>query len=262
MFRSTVIFVLAACGSDAPSAPVPVPLPLPAPVAAPPVAACDPALPSSCVGGQVCCVACCKPGEVARCVAPGSAGGCPLPDLSMDAAMLGASVTQDVFDADSTTCPDTLACLGGPGVRDIVRFTTASRNGGEAPFVAGKPSEHPEKFKFSECHDHYHSGELIQYRLKDKAGGVVAKGGKPGFCLMDDMDWGKTGKMPTFNCGDQGISPGWADLYGSPLDCQWVDVTGVPAGDYTLEVEINADRAIPESDYANNLTAVPVRVGR
>lgn len=266
MLRRFPVLLLVACATEAPAPPAVVAAPeAPAAApAAPPVAAgeCDPSGPATCGGGKVCCVPCCEPGAVAQCVAPGASGGCPLPDLTLDPDMLRASVTQDVFMADDKTCPETLACLKGTGVRDIVRFTTASRNAGEAPFIAGKPSEHPDKFVFSQCHDHYHSGELIQYRLLDGKQQVVATGGKPGFCLMDDMDWKASGKMPTFNCGNQGISPGWADLYGSPLDCQWVDVTGVPAGDYTLEVEINADRAIRESDYGNNISRAPVRVGR
>ena len=40
-------------------------------------------------------------------------------------------------------------------------------------------------------------------------------------------------------CSDQGIQAGWADVYGAHLDCQWIDVTDVPAGIYTLEIEVN-----------------------
>jgi hypothetical protein len=33
-------------------------------------------------------------------------------------------------------------------------------------------------------------------------------------------------------CGNQGITSGWADLYSKNLSGQWIDITGVPDGDY------------------------------
>ena len=45
------------------------------------------------------------------------------------------------------------------------------------------------------------------------------------------------------NCGD---------LYGSHLDCQWIDITDVPLGTYTLRLRVNPDYLVLESDYKNN----------
>jgi hypothetical protein len=66
---------------------------------------------------------------------------------------------------------------------------------------------------------------------------------------------------PRFHCNFQGIQRGWSDIYGAGLDCQWVDVTDVPPGDYMLRIEINPDRVIVEGDYGNNVATVPVRIG-
>lgn len=33
-----------------------------------------------------------------------------------------------------------------------------------------------------------------------------------------------------FDCAHQGLSEGWSDLYAKDLDCQWIDITDVPAG--------------------------------
>ena len=33
-----------------------------------------------------------------------------------------------------------------------------------------------------------------------------------------------------YDCSNQGIQKGWSDLYGNALDCQWLDITGVPSG--------------------------------
>jgi lysyl oxidase len=44
------------------------------------------------------------------------------------------------------------------------------------------------------------------------------------------------------------------------MDCQWLDITAVPAGSYVLEVTVNPDALITESSYANNVVRVPVVV--
>ena len=46
-----------------------------------------------------------------------------------------------------------------------------------------------------------------------------------------------------YGCGNMGISSGCGDIYDASLDCQWIDVTNVPAGDYTLVVRVNWDRS-------------------
>jgi hypothetical protein len=44
----------------------------------------------------------------------------------------------------------------------------------------------------------------------------------------------------------------------STLDCQWVDVTNVPAGNYFLEITVNPDQILLESNYGNNTSTIPV----
>ena len=46
------------------------------------------------------------------------------------------------------------------------------------------------------------------------------------------------------NCGD---------LYGRHLDCQWIDISDVPAGTYILRQTVNPDRLTAETDYKNNV---------
>ncbi|MEM6313639.1 MAG: lysyl oxidase family protein, partial [Planctomycetota bacterium] len=65
----------------------------------------------------------------------------------------------------------------------------------------------------------------------------------------------------SYGCGlRQGISVGRADIYSSGLDSQWIDVTGVPAGTYFLEVTLDAQNAILESDETNNTIQVEVTI--
>ena len=104
------------------------------------------------------------------------------------------------------------------------------------------------------CHSHYHSmEEFVHYDLVDETSGAkVAEGHKASFCLEDSLcdDF----FTPRYRCSLQlqGISVNCADLYGSHLDCQWIDITGVPVGQYLLQIKLNPKRLAIESDYKNN----------
>jgi hypothetical protein len=64
-----------------------------------------------------------------------------------------------------------------------------------------------------------------------------------------------------FDCDFQGLSSGWADIYQHILDGQWVDVTGVPEGDYRLSVTVNAEGKVVEvDDRWPDTVSVPVHV--
>ena len=56
------------------------------------------------------------------------------------------------------------------------------------------------------------------------------------------------------------LSPGWADIYGSGIPCQWIDVTSVPDGDYHLRVTVNAAGTLEEDDRAPNSVAIGVKI--
>jgi hypothetical protein len=47
------------------------------------------------------------------------------------------------------------------------------------------------------------------------------------------------GKSNGYNCTFQGISSGWGDWYYKQLTGQWIDITGIPEGDYIVRVRIN-----------------------
>ena len=130
------------------------------------------------------------------------------------------------------------------------------------------------QYVYSEDHDHWHYLGFDHYELR-KAGNykLFAPDQKTGFCLGDRYDTDTTSQLPgepaqafyTGYCGRthtellslvEGISVGYGDVYFANLEGQFVDVTGVPAGQYYLVHRVNADRKLAESDYANDAASL------
>jgi len=92
---------------------------------------------------------------------------------------------------------------------------------------------------------------------------LPAPGFKQAFCWVDFRR--VSGNRPAqFNdCNtNQGITAGWADVYVRGLDCQWVDIEGLPGGNYQLRVAVNETQLIQESDYTNNAVRLKVHIPR
>ena len=109
----------------------------------------------------------------------------------------------------------------------------------------------------------------------------VAEGHKASFCLEDNDCEGDADRQ--YDCdrtggGEQGISMGCADTYlytlgkqlklnnigniGLPSkllssdifsDCQWIDITDVPPGNYILRLHTNPGNQVAETDFYNNI---------
>jgi hypothetical protein len=220
---------------------------------------CDPAA-DACTDGTACCVPCCSPDAVAVCTERDELGACPLPDLSIDLERATAHLSVETVSVAEDSCMVAEACVGGSGERTLLRFDTTTPNLGSADLILGPPEATPEFFEWSECHQHYHYAGYAQYALKDASGATVGTGHKQAFCVRDSEPWtaDAEGEIPLYNCGFQGLSAGWADTYAWNLDCQWVDVTGLPAGDYTLVLEVNPTHAFPERSWEDNRVELPV----
>jgi hypothetical protein len=187
-----------------------------------------------------------------------------LPDIDMTlvATNIQDSTYTETRNFAEDDCALAEACVGAAGQRRLLRFDTITPNVGAADFIVGNPTDNPENFEYGACHMHQHFVGFANYRLLDGDGNVAATGHKQSFALIDlaqFLDDAGPGKYP-LNDGTQGITVGWADIYGAVLDCQWIDITGVAAGDYQLEIEINFDQLIVESDYANNLILIDVSI--
>ena len=183
----------------------------------------------------------------------------PLPDLTLLVPQMAASVmiTWEGFAADHCAVQE---CLEAPGMRRLLRFATGAANVGEADLVLGDPQPAAPEWEYDACHMHYHYLSFARYELVTTDQQVLAVGRKQSFCLRDDQQVTPGAPSAGYDCTYQGLSAGWADIYGASLDCQFIDITAVPAGDYLLRVELNPDGVIQEESLANNVALIPVTI--
>ena len=218
--------------------------------------------------------------------------GCP--DLTVDPAYL-ALVSSQIMTFPSTDCAvveDEVVA----GTRNMLLFYTFTPNLGPGDLVLGNPEDHPDWFDLVTCHGHPHLKDYAAFRLWKPMGyarwqalraatpGVCAdeifaahpdlltqlvSGTKHAFCVEDENPMKKTTSLmcpshgnqsPLFDCGFQGISVCWADVYFPGLSGQWIDITGVRDGEYVLENEVNDKHFMTETDYSNNSAAVTIEI--
>jgi hypothetical protein len=214
----------------------------------------------SCGTGMMCCP---SNALTTSCVAQTTAG-CLAPDLtiSADRARETAEVIFRNFTANH--CAIAEQCIGASGRRRLLRFETFTPNIGTADMRLGVPNTSNPVFEYSACHDHFHFKGYAEYDLLDTAGNIVATGHKQAFCLLDSERYltsdNTVRRTPQYQCGNQGITRGWGDSYTPDLDCQWVDVTDVPPGNYQLRIRINQAHTLLELRYDNNEALVPVTI--
>jgi len=186
-----------------------------------------------------------------------------LPDLQVDGFAAASSLKLGFEDFTAEDCEVQERCILAPGHRLLLRFDGVIQNLGLGDLVIGSPENNP-LFVFSECHGHYHLKDIMTFELLDPLTGEVVRtaGGevvsrKQGFCLKDtDPIAGDRPRL--YDCENQGLTPGWADIYGRDLGCQGLDVTDVPGGHYTLRITVNAGRTFAEGNYGNNSALVQV----
>jgi hypothetical protein len=202
-------------------------------------------------------------GQPAMCGFSACPPGAPCPDLIVDRDLLLSDIAIDTRNFLPTDCAVVEGCIAAPGVRRLLRFDVGSVNVGTADLVVGNPATGA-CFEYSQCHMHYHFKNFARYTLYQPDGVTIAAAGhKQSFCLDDVRQYPPApGPMPAtpFACTAQGIHIGWEDIYTNDLDCQWIDITGVPAGSYVLAAVVDAAGALPESDYTNNEARVPVTI--
>ncbi|MEZ5044973.1 MAG: lysyl oxidase family protein [Saprospiraceae bacterium] len=165
---------------------------------------------------------------------------CPQgPDLAINETSLINSLKLDTINV-SDQCLIQEQCVNGYGRRDIIRFDTEIHNIGEKAYFLGIPSTTNNQFTWNNCHNHLHYEGYAEYLVFDALGNKIPGGFKNGFCVMDSSC--PEGEQQ-FSCDLMGISPGCLDRYWAELQCQWVDVTDIPDGMYTLVTRVNWNNA-------------------
>lgn len=176
----------------------------------------------------------------------------PAPAPEANVVPIVGNLSISTRDSDGHSVAD--GCVA-PGTHRLLCFDFRTHNIGRADFVVGSPAERPGLFVESQSHGHFHLKDFNEFALFDMAGNPVVAGAKQAFCLMDSEHLStfgpEEGQFQSCNT-NQGISPGWADLYGKSLPCQFVVIDGVRDGTYVLRSTTNAQRIVPESDYADN----------
>ena len=67
------------------------------------------------------------------------------------------------------------ACVDGPGMRRLLRFSVLVLNRGTADLFLGTPSADDPLFVFSECHNHFHFESFASYELRPRGGTTAVK---------------------------------------------------------------------------------------
>jgi hypothetical protein len=129
------------------------------------------------------------------------------------------------------------------------------------------------EFEYHEEHNHWHLLAVAEYRLLRLDGTDAVEGTKTSFCLLDSQRM--VPPLPgsplfpqhtfcpssrTVKRFDSGVSVGWADVYPAGLHGQELDVTGVPPGQYRLQIEVDPLRLLTEKTRDNNTVSILVNV--
>ncbi|MEP7081963.1 MAG: lysyl oxidase family protein [Chloroflexota bacterium] len=128
-------------------------------------------------------------------------------------------------------------------------------------------------------HNHWHVEGLQLWQLSfsrtiDQPSDVLRTGRKIGFCFWDNYRLPGAGSAvyhpsttsacvkTATNIVPMGLSVGWGDTYPATIAFQYVDITGLPYGDYWLTVTADPDGEFVEANESNNTTQVQIRISR
>jgi hypothetical protein len=123
-------------------------------------------------------------------------------------------------------------------------------------------------------HSHWHIQNVSTMQLLAGNGGSVKAGSKVGFCFFDTNlfypDLPRSPSSPVYRgsgCGSSsslrvkmGVSVGWGDKYQYSLPYQWIDITGVPSGTYTVRAIVDSQNYYRETNDANNCSWTRLRL--
>ena len=121
-------------------------------------------------------------------------------------------------------------------------------------------------------HDHWHVRKMMAYHLFSTAD--TRGDSKVGFCFFDtNLRYPSLPRSPSVRhyqerwCGTRtattsrtGISVGWGDKYSWKIAFQWVDISGLPSGDYLLRTMVDPYGWFLETNENDNCTYRRIRL--
>jgi Lysyl oxidase len=123
-------------------------------------------------------------------------------------------------------------------------------------------------------HSHWHVNNLERYELTPiDSTSIAGIGVKSGYCFFDNNHVdpqlpGSPGLIQYPECGGpqslsvvMGLSIGWGDIYFWNLPDQYIDVTALPPGRYSLRAIADPDNWFSEISDANNSISTEVIIG-
>jgi hypothetical protein len=163
-------------------------------------------------------------------------------DLTIDVSAAAPAVTFGHREIAEDSCEIYEGCALGAGSRALMQIQVTVRNIGRAAIDLGHPWENP-IFNPSLCQQTNTIFGFISAELRNVDQQLVASGSLSSNCIAD-----RTGG---YTCMAQGLGVQGASAQPES-QCDYLDVTGLPAGDYHLRLTVNPAGEIPESDRSNN----------
>lgn len=126
-------------------------------------------------------------------------------------------------------------------------------------------------------HDHWHVIDFQRFKLRSLDSELLGNAAKIGFCAFDSYPY--TSPKQAFYTTERdicqtssttgkvlmGTSRGWGDIYRWSIAFQWIDITGLPNGDYKLRVLVDpplgSSGRFRESDDSNNRAWAKIHIG-
>ncbi len=191
------------------------------------------------------------------------------PDLRPEISNITIKVNRTVSEGDVAE-----GCASAVSGRTLLAFDHLAWNDGPGEISLGDPGCPDCQTDFVpvcanpifECspaggHNHAHLKNFSAYSvMKRGQDAVEVRGHKEGFCLVNSVC--KEGVTPPTGGNCNQLAAGCADVYSSGLGCQYVDITRLRPGKYTLRVELNPLRTITEASYDNNVQTFDFEVCR
>jgi hypothetical protein len=139
-----------------------------------------------------------------------------------------------------------------------------------------RPTDARMSWSFDDGHDHWHLIDFQKFKLVSLESDVLGNVAKTGFCSFDSYPY--TSPKQAFYTSERdicqtnsdgrvlmGTSRGWGDIYRWSIAFQWIDITGLPNGDYKLRVVVDPPVGsvgqFRESENSNNRAWTKIHIG-